>query len=96
MRKAQAEIYEWIHQQEVRLGISSDGVDSPNSVNVPTVTVYLGPLVIERLAHFGADAKIAVDPRYAAMCERLDAELAEILSDGSARAPSLPNILTNY
>lgn len=50
--------------------------------------------VVTRLAHAAADAKVAADPRYAAMCDRLDAELAEILSVDYARAPSLPDSLT--
>jgi len=61
---------------------------------MPTVTVYPSMAVVTRLAHAAADAMIAVDPAYAATCARLDAELAGILSGGSARAPSLPDILT--
>ncbi|MFL9994309.1 hypothetical protein PQR34_29010 [Paraburkholderia sediminicola] len=34
---------------------------------------------VTRVAHAAADAKIAVDPEYDAMCVRLDAELASML-----------------
>jgi hypothetical protein len=79
MPKSQAEINRWIRAQELRLGIESPqkGEFKPT---LPTVTVYPGPVVIERLAHFGADRLIANNPAYDSMCERLDAELAEILS----------------
>jgi hypothetical protein len=40
--------------------------------------------------HAAADAKIAADPRYAAMCERLDTELAAILEGGSESLSPLP------
>jgi len=53
----------------------------------PTVTIYPSPYVIERLAHAVADEKIADDPRYAAMCELLDAELAEILEGVRKKLP---------
>ncbi|CAB3783390.1 hypothetical protein [Pararobbsia alpina] len=91
MRKSQAEINEWIRSQQSRLGIASQSNEAKRS----TVTVMLPSVaVVTRLAHAAADAKIAVDPVYAATCARLDAELAEILSGGSARAPSLPDTLT--
>ncbi|QIE23553.1 hypothetical protein SBC1_14400 [Caballeronia sp. SBC1] len=51
----------------------------PGVKPLPTVTVYPSMAVVTRLAHAAADAKIAIDPVYAAMCERLDRELAEIL-----------------
>ncbi|MFM0088942.1 hypothetical protein PQR46_18705 [Paraburkholderia sediminicola] len=85
MRKSQAEINEWIRRQQTRLGIGSAG----NPAEQPTVTVYPGPHTIERLAHAGADHLIANNPAYAAACERLDAELAEILEGGSESLPPL-------
>jgi hypothetical protein len=97
MRKSQAEIDGWIRAQESRLGINAQKGEYSNASTggaLPTVTIYPSPYVIERVAHAGADARMAVDPRYAAMCERLDAELAELLSGSSARAASLPDILT--
>lgn len=88
MPKPAAQIDRWIREQQARLGIPSDeGL-------VPTLTVYPSLYVIERLAHAAADERIAADPVYDAMCARLDAELAEILSGTSARAPSLPKVLT--
>jgi hypothetical protein len=81
MRKSQAEINQWIREQEVRLGIDTGG--NPPVKPQPTVTVMLPSMAaVTRVAHAAADAKIAVDPRYAAMCERLDAELAKILDAG--------------
>ena len=59
---------------------------------------------VTRVAHAAADEKIAADPRYAAMCERLDAELREIL-DGRvglaaprvrrAKSTRAPRVLMN-
>ncbi|MFL9987647.1 hypothetical protein [Paraburkholderia sediminicola] len=73
---------------------------------VPAVTVYPSPYVIERLAHAAADAKIAADPAYDAMCARTDAMLAEIIEGcnetlhplpraKSMRAPRVPHVTTN-
>ena len=73
------EINRWIREQEARLGIGE--VPSVGG-NLPTVTVYPGPVVIERLAHYGADLLIANNAGYDSMCGRLDAELAEILEEG--------------
>jgi len=74
MRKSNAEINQWIRQQQLRLGIRT----SPIGGGVPTVTVILPSMAaVTRLAHAAADAKIAVNPVYAATCARLDAELAE-------------------
>jgi hypothetical protein len=54
--------------------------DDATLQHVATVTVMLPSMAaVTRVAHAAADAKIAADPRYAVMCERLDAELAEIL-----------------
>lgn len=92
MRKSQAEIDAWIRRQELRLGIVTG--ENPPVKPLPAVTVYPGERTIERLAHFGADLLIANNPAYDSMCERLDADLAELLLGGSARAPSLPDILT--
>jgi hypothetical protein len=82
MRKSQASINQWIREQEARLGINDKIVVNSNAVTgaaLPTVTVYPGPLVIERLAHYWADKKIAVDQGYDAMCSRTDAMLAEFM-----------------
>ncbi len=98
------EIDAWIRQQENRLGITSENSEAKRS----TVTVMLPSMAaVTRLAHAAADAKIAVDPAYDAICERLDAELAEII-DGrvdlaaprvrrakSTRAPDVPRIMEN-
>jgi cytochrome oxidase assembly protein ShyY1 len=78
------EIDAWIRQQENRLGITSENSEAKRS----TVTVMLPSMAaVTRLAHAAADAKIAVDPAYDAICERLDAELAEIIEAG---IPALP------
>ncbi|MGF6994639.1 hypothetical protein [Paraburkholderia sp. GAS32] len=91
MLRSHAEINEWIRSQQSRLGIASKNTEAKRS----TVTVMLPSMaVVARLAHAAADARIAADPAYDAMCARLDAELAEILSGGSTRAPSLPDTLT--
>jgi hypothetical protein len=82
MRKSKLQINEWIRSQQARLGIPTNCGDSSNLRNVPTMTVYPSPYVIERLAHAGADLLIANNPAYAAACERLDGELAEILEAG--------------
>ncbi|MFM0224836.1 hypothetical protein [Paraburkholderia dipogonis] len=90
MRKSQAEINEWISQQQDRLGIvppriypnMSAARRSSEACVAPAVTIYPSPYVIERLAHAGADLLIANNPAYASMCARLDAELAEILDGG--------------
>lgn len=90
MRKSQASINQWIREQEARLGIKDKVVVNSNVLTgaaLPTVTVYPGPLVIERLAHYGADKKIANDPAYDAMCARTDAMLTEIIKAG---IPALP------
>ncbi|MFM0060976.1 hypothetical protein PQR64_35720 [Paraburkholderia phytofirmans] len=87
MRKSQAEINEWIREQEARLGIGATET-STNGGSVPTATVYPSPVVIERLAHAGADLLIANNAAYASACERLDAELAEI-HEGTAAACAL-------
>src|ERR1700690_4009394 len=77
MRKSQAEINEWIREQEARLEIG----DASTLRHVSTVTVMLPSMAaVTRVAHAAADAKIAVDPRYAAMCARLDVELASMLN----------------
>jgi len=76
------EINAWIRGQEARLGINAQTGEYSNALTggaIPTVVVYPGPVVIERLAHFGADRLIANNAAYDLMCERLDAELAEIL-----------------
>ena len=87
MRKSHAQINQWIREQENRLGIASEESEAKRS----TVTVMLPSMaVVTRVAHAAADARMAADPAYAAACKRLDAELAEILSGGSARAPSAP------
>lgn len=79
MRKSQAEINSWIRSQQMRLGIESSET-SPNGGSVSTVTVMLPSMAaVTRVAHAAADERIAADPRYASMCERLDAVLAEIL-----------------
>jgi hypothetical protein len=102
MRKSQASIDRWIRQQELRLGIKS--LKSRESKPMqPTVTVYPGPLVIERLAHFGADRLIANNSAYDAMCDRTDAMLAEILEAGipasprrkSTRVPRVRRVMVN-
>jgi len=70
------EINEWIREQEARLGIALENSEAKRS----TVTVMLPSMAaVTRLAHAAADAKIAADPEYDSMCERLDAELAEII-----------------
>lgn len=81
MARSHATINQWIREQEARLGIESpkSGESEPT---LPTVAVYPSPYVIERLAHAAADARMAADPVHDAMCERLDAELAEILANG--------------
>jgi hypothetical protein len=93
VRKSNAAINHWIREQEARLGIKSpkSGELKPPQ---PTVTVYPGPHAMERLAHFGADRLIANNAAYDSMCERLDAELAGILSDGSERVSLPPDMLT--
>ena len=99
MPKPAAEINEWIRRQELRLGVGHAG----NPAGQPTVTVYPGPVVIERLAHYGADKKIAVDQGYDAMCSRTDAMLAEIIEAGipalprrkSTRRARVPHVKTN-
>ncbi|MBB5543326.1 hypothetical protein A8H39_10920 [Paraburkholderia fungorum] len=91
MRKSHAQINHWIREQENRLGIASENPEAKRS----TVTVMLPSMAaVTRVAHTAADERMAVDPAYDAMCARVDAELAEILSGGSARAPSPPDILT--
>jgi hypothetical protein len=87
------EIDRWIRAQEARLGLNQS---SSVGGSFPTVTVMLPSMAaVTRVVHAAADEKIAADPAYAALCARLDAELAEILAAGSARAPSLPDILTD-
>lgn len=83
------EINAWIRGQEKRLGLNSPkSGDLPTARtghdatlhHVSTVTVLLPSMAaVTRLAHAAADAKIAADPEYDSMCERLDAELAEII-----------------
>jgi hypothetical protein len=91
MVKPAAQIDAWIRSQQARLGIATGVIPPVKS----TVTVLLPSMdAVTRVAHAAADAKIAVDPTYALMRARLDAELAEILSADSARAPSLPDTLT--
>ncbi|MFM0663314.1 hypothetical protein [Paraburkholderia sediminicola] len=73
------EINQWIREQQTRLGIETGGIPPVKS----TVTVMLPSMVaVTRVAHAAADAKIAVDPHYAEMSAKLDAELAEILEGG--------------
>lgn len=77
MPKPAAEINRWIRSQQDRPGIDCS---STNGGRASTVSVMLPSMaVVTRVAHAAADAKIAADPSYDAMCERLDAELAEIL-----------------
>jgi hypothetical protein len=77
---------ERLHGHEVRLGIGSTG----KPVHRPTVTVYPSPYVTERVAHFGADALIANNAAYDAMCERNDAVLAGMLEGAALSANRLP------
>lgn len=82
MCKSQAEINAWIRSQQMRLGIEPSET-SPNGGSVSTVTVMLPSMAaVTRVAHAAADERIAADPRYASMCARLDAELAEIVASG--------------
>lgn len=81
MAKSHASINRWIREQEVRLGIDTGGI--PPVKPQPTVTVMLPSMdAVTRVAHAAADARMAVDPAYAAMCASLDAELAEIHEGG--------------
>ena len=104
MAKSHASINRWIREQEVRLGIANTGI--PVFKPQPTVAVYPGPLTIERLAHAGADRLIANNPAYDSMCERLDAELREIIEgcklnvhplprSKSTRAPRVRHVMVN-
>jgi hypothetical protein len=88
MRKSQAEINEWIRQQQARLGIDTTAI--PVVKPQPTVIVCPSPYVIERLAHFGADRLIADNPAYEAQCARLDFELASMLEGAALNAAPLP------
>jgi hypothetical protein len=93
MRKTHAEINAALDAKMAALGINHQAGEYSNALlgvalglipaiageSLPTVTVYPSAVVIERLAHYGADRLIANNAAYASMCERLDAELAEIL-----------------
>jgi hypothetical protein len=94
MRKSQAEIDAWIRRQELRLGIDTGGKSPVKPL--PVVTVYPGPLAMERLAHFGADRLIANNPAYDAQCARTDAMLAEILEGCALNAHPLPRSKSNH
>jgi hypothetical protein len=88
MKPTADKINAWIREQQARLGIETGGIPPVKS----TVTVMLPSMAaVTRVAHAAVDEKIANDPVYDAMCARLDAELAEILEGGSARAPSPPD-----
>jgi hypothetical protein len=100
MPKSHASINRWIREQELRLGIATAGIPAIKS----TVTVMLPSMAaVTRVAHAAADERIANDPRYAAMCARLDAELAEILEGVSesftplrrAKSTRAPRVLMN-
>jgi len=107
MKPAAEQIDQWIREQQTRLGIKDKVVVNSNALTgaaLPTVTVMLPSMAaVTRLAHAAADERIAVDPNYAAMCERLDAELAEIIEAGipglprakPTRRARVPHVMTN-
>jgi hypothetical protein len=111
MPKPAAQINAWIREQELRLGICNNFVVNSNALTgaaLPTVTVMLPSMAaVTRVAHAAADANMAADPRYDEMCERLDAELREILEGCSLKsncsceqfesdiAPRVPRVMTN-
>ena len=85
------------------------GLSLKTEAKLPTATKTTIRVLVDtdaaRLAraHYGADAKIAVDQGYDAMCSRTDAMLAEIIKAGipalprtkSTRRARVPHVMTN-
>jgi hypothetical protein len=97
------EIDAWIREQETRLGLNH----TPSvGGSFSKVTVYPSALVIERLAHFGADRLIANNAAYDKVCEQNDALLAGLIEGvsielasprraKSTRAPRVRRVMVN-
>lgn len=85
------EINRRLHAHEVRLGIVANSGEKSGCA-LPTVTTIIVPVTrssLERL-HVLADLRMAADPNYLEVSEKLDAQLAGLLDLVGANPTSLP------